>query len=346
MENNLNIMGIFLSTLLINTLEATVCPSALRLMGLPLKRKIEISEDQPPRKRRLLSNDHIDKKRLKLEKPDIQISAFGKIWNLHKAILCESPYFNCMFNGSWRESSETIIAIKFPDVNITKDGELRFNLFLSLWFFFIALEGIFTSLYSDEIVIDENNVLSLLAIASMLQMDDVILRCSEVMEETIFQKYNLMWQKHNLIPYFEASNRYGITAISRTIQTLLESNLMDIYQHDKLSLKEITSSLLTTLVSSHIFIKKAGKNLYPLLRTWLYFMLFPAYTPSDSSMDPSIPAAQYFLNRVETLPFLLTDVGCKFSDPFRAAIELKRFKRSLTNIRKDNIIPEEWLSRY
>lgn len=118
-------MGSLVTTAFTSTLEATVYPSLLRSIGLPLKRKHQPSENGSLRKKRLLTCDHVDKKRLEQEKPaDIQISGLGKVWNLHKSILRQSPYFNCMFNGKWRESSQSVINIKFPDESITKEGEL------------------------------------------------------------------------------------------------------------------------------------------------------------------------------------------------------------------------------
>lgn len=157
----------------------------------------------------------------------------------------------------------------------------------------------------------------------------------------------MSWQKHNMTQYFEASKRYGVVSISRSIVKWLESSFLELYEQDKLSLKNISSNLMTNLVACKNFTSIAGKELYPLLRTWLYFMMFPAYTQSDSTVDPSAPAAHYFLTRPEKSPFLLTEIGCKFSDPFKVAVELKRFESSdWISIKNDNIIPEEWFLRY
>lgn len=203
-----------------------------------------------------------------------------------------------------------------------------------------ALDSFFQSLYTDDIKIDDANVLSMLATASMFLMDNIIVECSKVMVNTI------SWQNQNMIPYYDASTRYGVVTISRMVVMWLESNFLEIYKQYKISLKAFSSDLMTALVSSAVFTHLVGYELYPLLRTWLYFMMFPAYNKSDNSMDPSIPAAHYFSTRTEKLPFLLTETGCKFCNPFKAAIELRRFETGFySSIRNDNIVPEEWFSR-
>ncbi|KAL5279885.1 GMCL1.2 family protein [Megaselia abdita] len=301
----------------------TLCPSFLRFMGVTLKRKYsDTSEYQPPQKRRLLSpSRNINKKQLKRMKSDITILGMGKAWHVHKIALCQTPYFNCMFNGMWKESEQRVIEIQFPDENITNE----------------ALDSFFDCLYLDKIDINEGNVLATLATASMFQMDDIIVKCAEVMRES------LSWQNQNMITYFEASKRYGVTPISRAVVAWLELNYFQIYNQEILSLKKITPNLMTALVTSHVFAHFAGKELYPLIRTWLYFMVFPAYNPSDS-VKPSVSAGHFFLTRTDKQAFLQTEMGCKFSDPFKAAVELKRFESS-DDIKTDNIIPGEWFLR-
>lgn len=50
---------------------------------------------------------------------DISVMALGKVWNLHKIYLCQSPYFASMFSGSWREREQNFIAIEIVDPKIT-----------------------------------------------------------------------------------------------------------------------------------------------------------------------------------------------------------------------------------
>lgn len=118
-----------LNSFFANSMGSTACPSLFHMMGMSLKRKFQDSsagatENQPTTKKRRLTK-YIDKKWFTREQPDITILGLDKVWRLHKIILSQSPYFNCMFNGSWKESSENVIKIEFPDENITQNCEFR-----------------------------------------------------------------------------------------------------------------------------------------------------------------------------------------------------------------------------
>lgn len=50
---------------------------------------------------------------------------------------------------------------------------------------FLALNIVFGSLYLDEVTLDPNTVVSVLAAAALLQLDGLIEKCCEVMNSTI-----------------------------------------------------------------------------------------------------------------------------------------------------------------
>ncbi len=49
----------------------------------------------------------------------------------------------------------------------------------------LALKVVLGSLYQDELEIESSEVVSLLAAASLLQLDAIILKCCEVMAQTV-----------------------------------------------------------------------------------------------------------------------------------------------------------------
>lgn len=54
---------------------------------------------------------------------DIAVHALGKVWNLHKIYLCQSPYFASLFSGAWRErSSDRLANVEIVDPLITLEG--------------------------------------------------------------------------------------------------------------------------------------------------------------------------------------------------------------------------------
>lgn len=52
---------------------------------------------------------------------DVTVCALGEEFYLHKIYLCQSPYFNSMFGGSWVESTKKYIDIDVVDPLITID---------------------------------------------------------------------------------------------------------------------------------------------------------------------------------------------------------------------------------
>ncbi|GIY88362.1 germ cell-less protein-like 1 [Caerostris extrusa] len=89
---------------------------------------------------------------------DIKIVALNRTWNLHRLYLSQSPYFNSMFNGIWLETNQKEIHIGIEDENITA----------------CALHKVFGSFYQDEIHINPLEAVSILACATLLQLDDII----------------------------------------------------------------------------------------------------------------------------------------------------------------------------
>ena len=97
---------------------------------------------------------------------DVAITALGETWRLHKVYLCQSPYFNSMFSGNWAETNRREINIDVPDPNVSRQ----------------ALNLAFGSLYRDEVTIRPIEAESLLAAASLLQLDSLIQHCEDVMK--------------------------------------------------------------------------------------------------------------------------------------------------------------------
>lgn len=108
---------------------------------------------------------------------DITVHALGKVWRLHKVYLSQSPYFASMFNGSWREADEDYVHIEIIDPKITIE----------------SLYSVFGSLYMDEVSLEPREIVSILATATLFQLDSLIDRCAEVMIETTNAEVGSNW---------------------------------------------------------------------------------------------------------------------------------------------------------
>ncbi|KAM7305105.1 hypothetical protein ISCGN_015005, partial [Ixodes scapularis] len=109
-----------------------------------------------PKRKKLMTTSQYIYRTLFLEgqNSDVTIVALGVDWCLHKVYLCQSPYFASMFCGSWKEREEGIVEVGIEDPRVTCE----------------ALKIVFGSLYLDEIVIDPENAIPVLATATLFQL--------------------------------------------------------------------------------------------------------------------------------------------------------------------------------
>ncbi|XP_014085304.2 protein germ cell-less [Bactrocera oleae] len=315
--------------------------------------ELQNSETQSPKKKRLLTTtQYIYQALFKEQKnSDIAVMALGKVWNLHKVYLCQSPYFYSMFNGSWKESCQDFVHIKILDERITLE----------------ALDAVFGSMYSDEIEIDPKAVISVLATATLFHLEGIIDKCAEVMIETI--------DAETAISYYEAACLYGSVNVKKAAMVFLETNLLCIYHKDEQLLRQISVELMTKLVASpDLYVMQTEFSLYTLLRTWMYLRLHPLYdaehaydiAPAAGAGDGSRGGVgsnnnnnnsnndgqcladvvkDYFAQRSERRSFLATIEGQQFVPPFQALRTqyLTNHHTDLKIVLNDNIIPKDWL---
>lgn len=184
---------------------------------------------------------------LKGETSDITVKALNKEYKLHKIYLRQSLYFSSMLQGRWKESSQTIIDISIPDSNITQK----------------ALFTAFGSLYKADIEIMPNDVVSVLAAASLFSLDGLFNECTQIMLENI----NLQTVSY----YYEASLMYGIQVVSdKSLQWLC----LNIMNNSEIKLSEISTHLFHKIISSNdLMIIQVETDLYTLCKRWLYSQL-------------------------------------------------------------------------
>uniref|UniRef100_A0A6P7FD63 Uncharacterized protein LOC114328163 n=1 Tax=Diabrotica virgifera virgifera TaxID=50390 RepID=A0A6P7FD63_DIAVI len=112
---------------------------------------------------------------------DVTLCALGEEFHLHKVYLYQSPYFASMFGGSWLETNQKYVTIDIVDPSITVD----------------SMKVVLGSLYNCDIILNPLEIVPILATATMLQLDGLIEKCTEVMLETINPKIRKQW--NNLI---------------------------------------------------------------------------------------------------------------------------------------------------
>ncbi|KAJ7305289.1 hypothetical protein JRQ81_011206 [Phrynocephalus forsythii] len=257
------------------------------------------------------------------ENSDIKICALGEEWNLHKIYLCQSGYFSSMFRGSWKESGMDTIELEIPDQNIDIE----------------ALQVAFGSLYRDEVLINPSRVIALLAAASMLQLDGLILQCGETMKETINAK--------TVCGYYNSAGTYGLDSLKKKCLEWLLNNLMT---HQSIELfKELSINLMKQLISSsNLFVMQVEMDVYTALKKWMFLQLVPSWNGSLKQLLSEADA--WFSKRrkdfEDGLSFLESEQGHPFLTVFRH-LRLQYIVSDLASARiveRDSLIPAEWLS--
>ncbi|KAG0039601.1 hypothetical protein BGZ82_007459 [Podila clonocystis] len=65
---------------------------------------------------------------------DIALCAFSKTYHLHRLILAQSPFFDSMIHGPWKERAQTQIELTLDDPNITLEGfEIALGRMYGIW---------------------------------------------------------------------------------------------------------------------------------------------------------------------------------------------------------------------
>lgn len=117
-------------------------------------------------------------------------------------------------------------------------------------------------MYGGSVVLTSDNVISILATASLFLMQELIDQCAAKMIETI--------DKENVILYHDASETYGLSNVKSNALQWLELNLLICLKEEnwEIFLKAISLELMTCLMSSHNFINGRLYSVYYMLRKW------------------------------------------------------------------------------
>lgn len=291
---------------------------------------------------------------------DISVHALNKVWHLHKIYLCQSPYFASLFSGSWRESATDRYAnIEILDPQITLDG----------------LNTVFGSLYNNEVIIDPRQVGSVLATATLFQLDGLIERCAEVMIETIMPE--------TVIGYYDNASAYGLRAVQEAAIKWLLVNLLHYYHRHHRWLRSISIPLMQQLVQhADLYLIQTEFSLYMLLRHWLHLQLRTTTTTTRPTSQQPSSTSEATTNNSDSSSLSsttaadtggdsfspLSDASAKFfaehapdkgaallqlelGRPYEPVFRSLRYQHMLNHpidlhlLLRDNVVPKAWLQR-
>ncbi|XP_037673755.1 germ cell-less protein-like 1 [Choloepus didactylus] len=227
-----------------------------------------------------------------------------------------------MFSGAWRETTMNTIELQMPDKNIDRE----------------ALHEAFGSLYGDAVLIPPSRVISILATASMLQLEELIQQCGEVMKETV--------SAQTVCGYYYSAENYGLESVRTMCLEWLLDNLMT--QRNEELLREVSQDLMKELIaSSELLVIEVEMDVYTTLKKWMFLQLQPAWRGPRRALLPDADA--WFARHrreLEGAPFLDTEQGRAFVPVFQQ-LRLAYIICDLPSARiidQDSLIPATWLT--
>jgi len=255
------------------------------------------------------------------ENSDVTICALGQEWALHKTFLCQSGFFSSMFSGAWKESSLNRIEMLIPDEFVTQE----------------ALTIVFGFLYRDEILIDPSTVASVLATASLLNLDHLIQQCADVMLENI--------NMDTVCTYYTTGRLYGAKDVPEKCIKYLQATLMPTMTVQLL--RAIDPELMMKLIESvDLFVLQVEMDVYSMLRKWLFLRLNPNY---EGSIKDLVQDTDTFIKSEMANNWKPSFLETPHADPYVEVFKTLRIEHILTDlssvqiVESDGILPNGWL---
>ena len=103
---------------------------------------------------------------------DITIDVRSKRLCLHRVVLWQIPYFRTLFEGNWRDSQQELLAVDIGDPLVTAE----------------AFQDVVGTVYNFPMVLTLQNILSIYAAASYLQLEDVCTDCVDFISDHLSTK--------------------------------------------------------------------------------------------------------------------------------------------------------------
>ncbi|XP_054937562.1 germ cell-less protein-like 1 [Physeter macrocephalus] len=190
------------------------------------------------------------------------------------------------------------IELQMPDENIDHE----------------ALHEALGSLYRDSMLIPASRGVAILATACMLQLDELIQQCGEVMKETV--------SPQTVCSYYYSAESYGLQNIrSMCLQWLLDNRMT---QCSEELLREVSLDLMKEVIaSSDLLVMEVEMDVYTMLKKWMFLQLQPTCRGLRSALL-SDTNSWFARSRRESEgnPYLETEQGRAFVSVFQQLREL------------------------
>ncbi|ESO96995.1 hypothetical protein LOTGIDRAFT_231748 [Lottia gigantea] len=214
-----------------------------------------------------------------------------------------------------RGNTVLIITLNITDINVTRRAMA------------IALG----SLYSDDIVIPEEEAGSILAAACVLGFKQLMDRCKEMILSHI--------NNRTVCKYHQAASKYDQDILTDACERWLELNLIP-HVASQIQLRDVPLELLQKILRSNRLFVYNEYSVYKTLAYWVFFQLNP-----DLHLMPSHSSILSFFNSLSKSSSLIEKEEGQSYAPLFSALRLHGITDTcnVQDMQMTNIIPQKWL---
>ena len=159
---------------------------------------------------------------------DVHLKVGEEVFTAHRIVLAaSSDYFHAMFSHGMKESNQEVIELK--DENISA----------------AALKIVLDSIYSGDILVNDENVFDILVAADHLQVTSVVQQCCDYLQTQFVQ---LRFDVQTYCQICTIADRHGLTDLQEATQSKMASMYKDVCENEEF-LSHVDANQYSSLVS-------------------------------------------------------------------------------------------------
>ena len=162
----------------------------------------------------------------------VHVPAWGKVYNLHRVILDQNPYFSSLLQGGFQESSSDNVTLHFEN-----------NPFITDESFYFVLTQLYGKLYDPDI--HQDNVRQILATCSFFQLEHMGDLCVQFILQTL--------DEENVIQYLSFADEYVVYGSDRILNAVFTYLCREMYSMKLETVAQLPVHWLKKIIESDAF---------------------------------------------------------------------------------------------
>ena len=179
---------------------------------------------------------------------DVHLKVGEEVFTAHRIVLAaSSDYFHAMFSHGMKESNQEVIELK--DENISA----------------AALKIVLDSIYSGDILVNDENVFDVLVAADHLQVTSVVQQCCDYLQTQFVQ---LRFDVQTYCQICTIADRHGLTDLQEATQSKMASIYKDVCDNEEF-LSHVDANQYSSLLSRDDLSAPSETFLFKSVMQWI-----------------------------------------------------------------------------